>query len=476
MLILYHLLATLIFIIFFPAFYLSKNRGRFKERLGLNLPNLDQSAAGRPACLVPQSGTGRLWVHALSVGEVLSAIPLLVALKNRYPRKEIILSVKTATGLEVARKRLKDNVDYILPMPLDFWWSVRRMIKNINPAIFILVETDIWPALISSLKKRRVKTILVNGRLSPHSGKSYRKWGFLIKRVLQMLELFLMQTEIDKCRIIKGGVSPDKVKVTGNIKFDRAWRLLDDEERNRWLDLLNIKNGLIWVAGSTHHPEEKIIFNVFSQLLKSFPNLSLIIGPREANRFNEVYDLARDLGFKVIRKTQLPVNPPDTAPPASSRRAGRAGRHERAGNQKYNVYILNTLGELGRVYGLADVAFVGGSLAPIGGHNLLEPAFFGIPVLFGPYTYNFTTMSQLMIEYRGGKMIADESELLNVMLELLAQKSKREQIGKRAKEFVQQNQGAVDRVMGILEPYIEMSKVPARLASESVAGRPKVRT
>ena len=448
MLILYHLLATLIFIIFSPVFYLLKNRGRFKERLGLNLPDLDQSSAGR------------LWVHALSVGEVLSAIPLLEALKNKHPTKEIVLSVKTATGLDVARKKLKDTVDCLLPMPLDFWWSLRGMIKKINPIIFILVETDIWPGLISLLKKRGVKTILVNGRLSPHTAKSYRRWRFLIKRVLQMFELFLMQTELDKHRIIKGGLCPDKVKVTGNIKFDKSWSPLNNKERDRWLDLLNLKNMLIWVAGSTHHPEEKIIFNVFSQLRKSFPDLSLIIGPREAHRFDEVYNLAKDCGLKVIRKTQLPVDSPATALHASSRRAGRAGRHEREEKQKYNVFILNTLGELGQVYGLADIAFVGGSLAPKGGHNLLEPAFFGIPVLFGPYTYNFTTMSELMIKYRAGKMVADESELLSVMGELLAQKSKRNEIGRRAKEFVEQNQGALDKVMGILEPYIEMSKVP----------------
>jgi len=327
------------------------------------------------------------------------------------------------------------------------------MIKNINPIIFILVETDIWPGLISLLKKRGVKTILVNGRLSPHTAKSYRRWRFLIKRVLRMFELFLMQTELDKRRIIKGGLCPDKVKVTGNIKFDKSWRPLNNKERDRWLDLLNLKNMLIWVAGSTHYPEEKIIFNVFSQLRKSFPDLSLIIGPREAHRFDEVYNLAKDCGLKVIRKTQLDQT--DIAPYASSHGAGRARRQEREGNQKYNVFILNTLGELGQVYGLADVAFVGGSLASIGGHNVLEPAFFGMPVLFGPYTYNFAAMSQLLIKCGGGKMVADESELLHAMVELLGKKNKREQMGERAKRFVEQNQGALERVIEILKPYLE---------------------
>ena len=419
MFILYHVLATIVLILSLPV-YLAKKRARLKEGLGLNLPDL-----GDPS-------VGRLWVHALSVGELLSAIPLLEALRNRYPSREICLSVKTASGLEVAKERVKDKVDYLLPMPLDLWWSVRRMIESIKPTLFILVETDIWPGLISSLNEGGVKTILVNGRVSPRTGKSYMRWRFLIKRVLRLIELFLMQTELDKDRIMRGGVPPYKVKVTGNIKFDRGWRPLKDQERDRWLRLLNRKDGRIWVAGSTHHPEEKIILNVFGQLLKSFPYLSLIICPREAHRFDEVYYLAKDLGFRAVRKSELPAE-----------------------DHEHNVFILNTLGELGQVYGLADVAFVGGSLAPIGGHNLLEPSSFGIPVLFGPHTHNFTTMSRLLIRCGGGIMVSDESELFHVTAELLGQKGKREQMGKRARQFVKQNQGALDRVMEILKPYIE---------------------
>lgn len=237
--------------------------------------------------------------------------------------------------------------------------------------------------------------------------------------------------KLDKNRIMRGGIPPYKVKVTGNIKFDRGWRPLKDQERDRWLRLLNRKDGRIWVAGSTHNPEEKIILSVFGHLLKSIPHLSLIIGPREAHRFNEVYELAKKTGFKVVRRSELPAE-----------------------KQKYDVFILDTLGELDQVYGLADVAFVGG-LAPIGGHNLLEPASFGIPVLFGPHTHNFATMSRLMIKGGGGKMVTDESELLHVMLELLGDESEKEKIGKRAQEFVTQNQGALDRVMEILKPYIQ---------------------
>ncbi len=387
------------------------------------------------------SRNGRVWVHALSVGEVLSAIPLLEAVRNRYPSREIVLTVKTATGLEVAREKLGKNVDYLIPMPLDFWWASKRLIRRIKPIVFILVETDIWPGQISSLRRRGIRTILVNGRVSPRTAKAYERWKFLAKRILALFELLLMQTELDRSRILKAGVAPDKVRVTGNIKFDGKWRSLTKGERQRWLRLFDLKDGLTWVAGSTHHPEEAIIFKVFGQLLKAFSSLSLIVCPREVHRFDEVYRLAREYGFKVTKRTELPVY-----------------------NQKYDVFILNTVGELGRIYGLADVAFVGGSLTRFGGHNLLEPASFGIPVVFGPHTFNFDAMSRSMVKCGGGKRVNNEAELFHAMVELLGQENRRAAMGRNAKTFVAQNQGAISRVMDILEPFLAV--VESRVSDE----------
>jgi 3-deoxy-D-manno-octulosonic-acid transferase len=419
--ILYHFFATLILIFLFPALYPLRNRFRLKERLALRVPSLGEPVAAR------------LWIHALSVGEVLSAIPLLEALKHEYPSREVVLSVKTETGLDIARQRLGGTIDYLVPMPLDFWWSVKRIMDIVQPALFILVETDIWPGLIGLLHRRGIKTILVNGRISPRTERYYARWRFVVKRVLCKLEACLVQTEIDRQRFMKGGITPDRVKVTGNIKFDRQWTSMTNRERQRWLSLFGFKGCIIWVAGSTHSPEEVIILNVFGELLHSFPNFALIIGPREAGRFDEVYELARGNGFKVIRRSEL-----------------------KARHHKCNVVILNTLGELGQVYGLSDVAFVGGSLAKRGGHNLLEPASFGIPVLFGPHTYNFTAMAESLIGHGGGKMVMNESELLRSMAALLGDRDEMERMGKRARGFVQHNQGALNRVMGILKPYIEI--------------------
>jgi 3-deoxy-D-manno-octulosonic-acid transferase len=421
MLLIYHLFVTIALAVFFPFLYPLKNRFRFGERLGLGFPNLGQPARKR------------LWVHALSVGEVLSSIPLLEALKREYPSRELALSVKTATGLKIARQKLGEVVDCVLPMPLDFWWSSRRIMNAIQPGLFILVETDIWPGIIVSLKKRGIKTILLNGRISPRAERLYARWRFFIKRVLGELEMCLVQTEIDRQRIMKGGLTSDRIKVTGNIKFDRKWSSITHADRQIKRALFGLKDCPIWVAGSTHSPEEVSIFNVFKRLLHEFPSLALIMAPRDAGRFDEVYELARGNGFKVIRRTELPAE-----------------------EHGCNVIILNTLGELGRVYGIADVAFVGGSLVKKGGHNLLEPASFGIPVLFGRHTYNFSTMSQVLISDGGGRVVADEHELLRSMAELLNDRGKREWMGKRAQKFVQHNQGALDRVMEILKPYIEM--------------------
>jgi 3-deoxy-D-manno-octulosonic-acid transferase len=421
MLLFYHFFATLLLTLLFPVLYPIRSRLRLRQRLALGLPNLGKSA------------TGRLWVHALSVGEVISSIPLLEALKQGYPSRELVLSVKTATGLEIARQRLGGIIDYLLPMPLDFWWAATRMIDTVQPALFILVETDIWPGLIVSLKKRGIRTILVNGRISPLTARSYARWRFFMKRVLGELEACLVQTEIDKKRFMKGGLTSDRVTVTGNIKFDGEWGSMTFADRQRRRVLLGLKEGPLWVAGSTHYPEETIILNVFGQLLRSFPDLALIIGPREAGRFDEVYRLAQGNGFKVIRMTDLPAE-----------------------QYECNVIVLNTLGDLAWVYGLADVAFVGGSLVKRGGHNLLEPAAFGIPVLFGPHTYNFATMSLAMISEGGGRVVADEHELLWSITGLLGDREEREWMGKRAREFVRHNQGALNRVMGILKPYIEL--------------------
>lgn len=418
----YHFGWTLLVILSLPLFPLIKSR-RLSERLGLSL-------TGEPL------KSGSIWIHALSVGEVISAVPLVKAVKKRYPLRDIVFTVTTTHGMEIARSELRGDVKALLPMPMDFWWSIRRVINHFRPSLFIVVETDIWPGMLNRLRKRGIKSVLINGRISPRTFRSYRRFPFLTRIMLNGLELCLMQSELDRNRLLAIGIGPDKVKTVGNIKFDRDWVPMRMEEYKDWLELLDLaQESEIWVAGSTHQGEEDIILNAFGRLREFFPNLRLIIAPRRVERAEDIRTLVLEKGFKPLLRTEL-----------------------EGGGRPYDVLILNTLGELDRIYGIAKISFVGGSLVSVGGHNLLEPASFGRPVLFGPHTHNFVLMSELLMEAGGGKRVRDGEELFRTMMTLLSDSEKCSLMGRRAKEFVQASRGALDRVMEHIGLYIDAGR------------------
>ena len=368
------------------------------------------------------------------MGEVISAVPVVQKLKETYPSKNIILTVTTRQGMEIARKNLAETVDRLLPMPLDFWLPIKRITQVINPSIFILVETDIWPGLTAYLKKRAIPLILINGRISPQTFKHYHQFRFFTKTMMDAFNLCLMQSDLDTNRLLQLGLSPKKIKTIGNIKFDRQWRPMDDHERQSWLNTLRLHpQDRIWVAGSTHDDEEDILLDTYNQLVSHFPNLRLIIAPRRIERAEEVYQSSKEKGLSTIYKTDLTKND----------------------GQSYNILILNTIGELERFYGLAEISFVGGSLVPLGGHNLLEPAGFGCPVLFGPHIQNFVHMSQLLIDAGGGIMVKDAKDLYDIMEDILRFPEKSKQMGKKAKECLEVNKGALERIMAYIGEYIQ---------------------
>jgi len=384
---------------------------RIRERLALSLPG---DSAGKP----------RIWIHALSVGEVISAIPLIGETIARYPDKEVVFTVTTKKGLEIARKKVGSRVK-IIPMPLDFWWSIQRIVRHINPSFFILVETDIWPALITFLSDKKIKCFLVNGRISPRTGKSYKKFSFLIRPVLNRLTLCMMQSELDRKRLLETGADPAKIITTGNIKFDRKWLPMLKEERDNWLKKLHLDpEDDIWVAGSIHGDEGRILLNVFSKLALSFPKLRLILAPRNIEESGKILKAAQDMGIKAFLKTELSYDKTDC-----------------------QVIVLNTIGELSRIYGIGKIRFVGGSLVPLGGHNLLEPASFGIPVIFGPYMHNFVLMSELLLAEKGGFQVNSENELYASVKILLENSDLCSMTGKSAKQFADKHTGALKEVM-----------------------------
>lgn len=366
---------------------------------------------------------GGIWLHALSVGETMSAVPLARALRRVFPDRPLVVSASTEKGLALARVEMAEVADRVLGMPFDFWRPVRRMMDYIRPSVFVLVETDIWPGILGLLKDRGIPALLVNGRVSPRTARGYRRAAPLLRPVFDCFRLCLMQTARDRQRLLAPRlIDPERCEAVGNIKFDREWPPMEAEERLAWLRRLSLSGEeTLWVAGSTHPGEEAVLMDVYRELRNRFPGLRLVIAPRDISRADELAGMAREKGLQT-----------------SLRSVPRAGA---------GIILLDTVGELGRVYGLAAVAFVGGSLVPVGGHNLLEPAAFACPVLFGPHTHNFEDMADALSEEGGGMRIRDRASLHEAVSTILSDDGRRRQAGSSARAFVMANRGALDRVI-----------------------------
>lgn len=419
-LVLYDSIWTIIILVSLPLMPFVRH-SRLLKRLWPNLPP-------------ENSRKKRIWIHALSVGEVISAVPVIRYLKKQYPSQDIALTVTTLQGMEIARKNVAKDVQILLPMSLDFWWSIRTLVRHLNPFLFILVETDIWPGLISFLQRQGVHSFLINGRISPRTSLFYKRFRFFSKKILGAFELCLMQSDLDRDRLLSIGLSPEKIKTVGNIKFDRAWQAKDEHEYFRLRNILYLQpESRVWVAGSTHEGEEEVLFDIFKRLVSCFSDLRLIIAPRRIERAEDLCRRGNEKGLRTICRTDL----------------------EKNNGYGYQVMVLNTIGELERFYGLAEISFVGGSLVPVGGHNLLEPASFGCPVLFGPYVHNFVLMSQLLVEAGGGIRVKNAEDIYAIMKGLLLFPEKSKEMGARAKEFVSINRGALERIMTHIGDYIQ---------------------
>lgn len=378
-----------------------------------------------------------IWLHAVSVGEVNASLPLIKVIKERYPALDIVVSTVTETGNNTAKDKIKET-DNIIFFPFDHPWIIKRVIEDLNPRLFITIETEIWPNFLRFLYTKNIPSVILNGRISNRSFKKYKIVGFFIKRVLSYLSFFGMQTEKDAERIVMLGAKKEKVKVLGNMKFDQALMLIsneDKENKSGSLDLL--KNEKIMIAGSTHPGEEKKILDVFRNIKTEIPSLVLIIAPRHLERVGEIESLIKRDGFQPIRKTSL------------------TNKLHKAFTDKNNILILDTLGELSKFYSISTLIFVGGSLVPkIGGHNILEPIIYKRPVFFGPYMDNFLEIARVIKEIGGGIQINSETEFISKAKELLKNKERFKELGERAYKAIEENQGSVLKSLEILEKFI----------------------
>jgi len=409
-----------------------KYRDGWREKLLGELPRIQGS---RP----------RVWLHAVSVGEVLQLKTIVAALRAERPDHDFVITTTTITGLDVAKRSFPEET--VCYFPLDFTWAVRRALSRIAPAALVLVELELWPNLIREADRRNIPVVLINGRLSAKSFRGYRKIRFLLRHILAKFHTIAVQNDTYAQRIQQLGAPPERLQITGSIKFDAVRTNRDNEQTAEIRRSFGIgQDELVFIAGSTQSPEEEIALKTYAALREEFSNLRLVLVPRHKERFEEVARLVTARGFGLIRRSEIsaiaPPNHGSTEPP---------------------VLLLDTLGELSACWGLADIAFVGGSLTNRGGQNMIEPAGYGAAVLFGPNTRNFRDVVEILLKQNAACVVTDAADLTHRVRALLQLESTRHEMGRRAQELVLSQQGATQRTVELINAALP----PVREQSDS---------
>ncbi len=393
-----------------------------RERLARYSPELERRLAGLRA---------PIWLHAVSVGEVLAAVPLVEELRARFPGRGWVVSTVTPAGREVAERNLKDGRTELVYLPWDLTSIVRRAIRRIRPSLFLCLETELWPALFRELGRAGVPVAVVNGRISPATYGRYLLARPFMERSLSPVALFLAQSPQDARRLAAIGAAKDRLVVTGNLKWDLPAQQPSDElSPKRLRALLGLAEGdLLWAAGSTHPGEERLLLQVYIALKSEVPRLKLLLAPRHPERAAAVGQEIRAAGLSPVLRSEM----------------GRTAPNGQG------VVVLDTLGELAAFYGAADVVFVGGSLVPHGGHNLVEPAALARPILAGPHLHNFQSVSDALRQASGMIVTRSAEELRQALRRLFRDPLQAQALGRRARAVFEENQGAVRRTADLIE-------------------------
>ncbi len=434
MFLIYSLLFTLGVIIAAP-YYLWRLRGRvfsaaaWRERFGF-----------LPTQVSNPDGPGSIWIHAVSVGETLAIVSLVERLRKLYPERRIFLSHVTPAGRDVSEAK-SPGVAGRFFLPLDWSWCVRRVVERVRPSLLLIVETELWPNLLRTAHSRGARVVIVNARLSERSFRGYQRFRPFIRRVLANVDWVGAQTAQDAERFRALGAPPERVAVAGNLKFES--RPPRSSELNSRLGeaLKESDRGPVVIAASTMPDEEPLVLRAWASVLDRHPRAMLILAPRHPARFDPVAQLLARGGRKYVRRSELNLSSPLLAEQFASA----------------EILLLDTLGELAALFEIADVAFVGGSLVPTGGHNLLEPAFWGKPVLFGPHMNNFQDVAALFKDARAGIEVPDSDGLARELLCLLEDPALRERTGTAARQIVQSQTGALERTLAAVRTRLEAS-------------------
>lgn len=427
MMIVYNVVMTLAICLLWPiwvplVWFRKKHRHPFFNRMFMEvLPGND-----------PESAPARrpIWIHALSVGEVLSAEPLVEALAHKHGALSLVFTASTQTGFEMATRLIAPNVCAVRHFPYDTLFSVHRALNVINPRQVVIVETDIWPNFLYLLKNRRIPVHLVNARLSDRSFSGYKRVGFLMAPLLSVFGRICVQTESDRQRFRELGVPDEQTVTVGNIKFDQAPVRMSTGECNQFAEAFNLPaDTSLWVAGSTHEGEEDVLADAYRKICASGIHSVLIVAPRDPGRAAAVCRIFNRSGCDALTLHQMEKQP------AGSR----------------SVVVIDRIGILRQWYSLADVAFVGGSLVKAGGHNPLEPASAAKPILFGPHTEDFRWICQTLENAGGAFRVHDADQLAEKVIHLMGNIEDRRRVGRCAYDVFAENRGAVARTLAVID-------------------------
>jgi len=374
--------------------------------------------------------SGSLWVHAVSVGEVNAAEPMIKALRRDYPNAPLVITTVTPTGTARVHQLFGDSVFHVY-LPYDLPFAVRGFLKRIRPRLALIVETEIWPNLYFACRRRGIPLMIVNARLSERSLRGYKPMRGLVRSALRCVRQIAAQSRTDAARYRLLGADPQQIVVTGNMKFDMPIPEGAVAEgaamRNHWGP-----RRPVWMAASTHEGEELAVLEAHLQVLKRLPDALLLLAPRHPERFRIVEHAVRSLGFTCATRSG------DEVPSLS-----------------HQVFVIDAMGQLMPFFAATEVAFVGGSLVPIGGHNVLEPAALSVPVVVGPHTFNFEEITHSLIQQGGAERVAGADRLGPDVLKLLLDASKRARMGQAAQQVFERERGAVQRIMQLIDTMLQ---------------------
>ena len=431
MYIIYNILIIFVFIFVALPYFLyrlvvEKGFGhRFRQNMGLV----------RREEIAPVADTNCIWLHGASVGEMVAISPLVKEIKNLMPERKVLVSAVTVGGYDMARQ-IMPEADAIINFP-DLPFVASSMVSRIRPGIFIMVETELWPNFLRAIRERNIPAMMMNGRISEKSAKSYRYLSSLLRDMLNTINLFCMQSSIDAKYITQLGADPKKIIVTGNTKFDQTYAEVSPEDLATYKTELGLGEDAwpVIVAGSTHRTEEEAVLTSFTAVRKKYPHARLIIAPRKLNRIEEIKKVNAKFGYEMGFRSKL--------------------KEMEGKRPEFPVLMLDTIGELGRIYAIGDIVFVGGSLVRYGGHNVLEPAAHAKPILVGPSMEDFKDSYSLLSKAGACRMVSDADGLAEAFLEIAGDDNLRKRMGEASIQIIRENRGAALKTIHYLTDLLD---------------------